>query len=100
MRTPPCRPDRQIHNNKHRFEIPRSIPVNIDKQIAPSDKVTSVLRPPLQAFSVPARLGTAIKEWPAAIDQIDVLRAAKKAKANRALFDGRVPSFSPRAVRR
>jgi hypothetical protein len=61
--TPPCRPGRQIHNNKHCFDIPRGILVNTDnKQIAASDEVTSVLRPPLQTFSLPARLGIVTKE--------------------------------------
>jgi hypothetical protein len=49
----------QIHNNKHGFEIPLGILVNTDdKQIAASDEVTSVLRPPLQTFSVPFASGS------------------------------------------
>jgi hypothetical protein len=55
--------NRQIHNNKHRFDILRGILVNTDdKQIAASDEITSVLRSPLQTFSVPNRLGIATKE--------------------------------------
>jgi hypothetical protein len=70
--------------------------VNIDdKQFSASDKFTSVLRSPLQTFSVPARLGITNKKWPAERDQID----AEKAEANRALFDGRAHYFGPRAGR-
>jgi hypothetical protein len=86
----------QIYNDKHGFEIPRSILLNTDdKQIAVSDEVTSVLHPPLQAFSLPnccclTCLGIATEEW-----QIDTLRAAEKAKAIRALFDEVVAAQPP-----
>jgi large subunit ribosomal protein L4e len=87
-----------IYESKKGFSLPRALLSNPDiDRIIESDEVGSVLRTPLQAFSVPsvrcpARIALGAQEWEDALDRIAEIRAAQVAKtrtpeAIKALFD-------------